>query len=99
MHALPMSPSCLRQGLVNWTSYFYAECALIYSLLAALSADKIMFCCRFDAYMTGMCFARLMRLHEASAAGPADPVGNTHNDPYSMQILSTVVHGSFLQSH
>lgn len=31
--------------------------------------------CRFDAFMTGACFARLMRLHEASAAAPRDPVG------------------------
>lgn len=31
--------------------------------------------CRFDAYMTGACFARLMRLHEAASAGMREPVG------------------------
>ena len=30
-----------------------------------------------------MCFARLMRLHEASAAGPANPVGKIQSHPFS----------------
>ena len=59
--------------------------------LAALSPmpsgkTEVGILCRFDAYMTGACFACLMRLLEASSAGPKESVGER---PTSMQ--STVL--------
>ncbi|CAK0787612.1 hypothetical protein CVIRNUC_010834 [Coccomyxa viridis] len=51
----------------------------------------------FDAYMTGMCFARLMRLHEASAAGPADPVAlppPQARSPEGLEVLQLSSNGA-----